>query len=299
MRVVSHTTSDTILRQLQNLSTKQNSLQSQISSGQRITLPSDDPAAMSRVLTLESERRRLTQYSANAGNASDLAKTSYIGLSSLKDTVGRASEIASLAAGAINTQDMASYAEEVNQLIENAVQVANSKFNGDSLYGGTATNADAYTVTRDATTNNVTAVAYAGNANSIKIPLSDTTTVSPGTSAATNAGIRDMINQLVALRDALKSGNSAAVTATQAGFQTGEDTIIAAVGQNGGIQSRIEAFQSQQTDRITNIGSLISDESSVDLPTAVVQLSQTTTAYQAALKSASTLLQTSLLDYIK
>jgi flagellar hook-associated protein 3 FlgL len=239
------------------------------------------------------------QYSSNAAGARDLAQTSFIGLKSLKDTVGRASEIASLASGAINPQDMASYAEEVNQLIEQALQVGNTKFNGDALYGGTATDADPFTATRSGAGNEVTAVIYAGNSSSIAVPLSDSTSVNPGTSGATNTGIRDIITQLVALRDALRAGDSAAVTATQAGFQTGEDTIISAIGQNGGMQSRIDAFQRQQSDRITNIGSLISDVSSVDLSTAVVQLSQATTAYQAALKSASTLLQTSLLDYIR
>jgi flagellar hook-associated protein 3 FlgL len=299
MRVVTHTTSDTMLRQIQNLSSRQSKLQSQISTGQRITLPEDDPAAVSRVLTLESERRRLTQYNSNAAGALDVAETSYIGLKSLKDTVGRATEVASLSSGVMNPEDMKAYAEEMNQLVEQALQVANTKYNGDSLFAGTKTDAPAFTVVRDATTGEVSSIAYNGNASSVAVPLSDGTAVNPGTTGTTNLGIRDLITQLVGLRDALRSGDTNAVAATQTGLQGSEDTIISAIGQNGGIQSRITAFQQQQTDRLTNVGSLIADEASVDLSTAVVQLSQTTTAYQAALKSASTLLQTSLLDYIK
>jgi flagellar hook-associated protein 3 FlgL len=44
---------------------------------------------------------------------------------------------------------------------------------------------------------------------------------------------------------------------------------------------------------------LISSEADVDLPTTVVKLSQTQTAYQAALASAAKIMSISLLDYIK
>jgi flagellar hook-associated protein 3 FlgL len=65
------------------------------------------------------------------------------------------------------------------------------------------------------------------------------------------------------------------------------------------VQLRIEVVQSQQTTRTSNIETLISADADADMATSAVKLSQTSTAYQAALSSASKILQMSLLDYLK
>ena len=75
--------------------------------------------------------------------------------------------------------------------------------------------------------------------------------------------------------------------------------IIAAMADSGGMQTRIEAAQSQQLDRVMGLETLVSNESSVDLPTTIVKLNQAQTAYQAALSSAAKVMNLSLLDYIK
>ena len=55
MRISSNNVADAIVRQIQNLSNQQAKLQNQVSTGQRISQPEDDPAAVGRVLTLESK----------------------------------------------------------------------------------------------------------------------------------------------------------------------------------------------------------------------------------------------------
>ena len=71
------------------------------------------------------------------------------------------------------------------------------------------------------------------------------------------------------------------------------------MADSGGIQTRIEAAQAQQKDRVMSLELLVSNEASVDLPTTIVKLNQTQTAYQAALASAAKVMNLSLLDYIK
>ncbi len=152
--------------------------------------------------------------------------------------------------------------------------------------------------TRDAQ-GNVTNVTYAGNSSQPSIPLSETATVSPTTSGATNANLGGFINQLVALRDALNTGSTTGVTSAQTALSGSEDLLVSALAENGGIQARILANQSQQTDRSANVQKLVSDETSADLPSTIVKLQQTQTAYQAALQSAVNIMHTSILDYLK
>jgi flagellar hook-associated protein 3 FlgL len=298
MRISSNSVSDGMVRQIQQLTADQAKLQMQVSTGRRITQAEDDPAAVGRVLNLQSEQRQLEQYSNNAGRALSLAQTSFSGLQGLKKVSDRAGEIATLGAGTLGAEGMSSYGIELDQLIEQALQVGNTRSGNDYIYGGTAVDAPPFVATRDVN-GKILSIANNGNASQAAIPLSEATTVTPSTSPATNAGIATFITDLIALRDALSSGSSAAVRAAQPGVTAGEDVIISAMADNGGIQTRIEAAQAQQQDRVASLATLVSGESSVDLPSTIVKLNQTQTAYQAALASAAKIMNLSLLDYLR
>ncbi len=298
MRVATSTVSDNIVRQIQQLSSQQARLQTQVSTGLRVTAPEDDPAAVARVLNLTSERRQLGQYGQNASHALALSQASYSGLQNIKQISDRAGELATLGTGLLGADAMQAYATETNQLLEQAVQAANTTFNGDYLYGGTAVAAPPFTVTRDAS-GQITGVTYAGNLAQAAIALSETSSITPSTDGATNAGLGDFINRLVALRGALSAGLPSAVAAVQPGLVASENLLVSSLAQAGGVQTRIEASQTQQTDRTTSLDGLISSEIETDLPTAIVKLNQVQTAYQAALQSSANIMRLSLLDYIQ
>jgi flagellar hook-associated protein 3 FlgL len=298
MRVATNTVSDGIIRQIQNLSTQQTKLQNQVASGQRISQASDDPSAVGRVLNLESERRQITQYGRNAGHALALAQASYSGLQGIKKISDRAGELAVLGTGVLGPAALQAYAAETDQLIEQAVAAANTRFLGNYLYAGTAVDAPAVSIARD-TQGQITAATYAGNADQAAIPLSEAASVTPATSGATNTGLADLINNLISLRTALLSGSSAAVTAARPGLTANEDLLVSALADNGGVQTRIEASQAQHLDRLRSVAQSISFETSADLPATMVKLNQAQTAYQAALQSAANIMHLSLLDYIK
>jgi len=298
MRIASNTISDQIVRQIQQLNTQQARLQAQVSSGQRITNPEDDPAAVASVLNLTSSSRQVAQFADNASHALAVSQASYAGLQSIKAVSDRAGELATLGTGTLGTDAMQSYATETNQLIEQAVQTANSTFNGNYLYAGTAVTTPPFTVTRDAS-GQITGVTYAGNSGQTAVNLSETSSINPATDGTTNAGLGDFINSLVALRDALNSGNTSAVSAAQPGLTTGENLLVSSIANVGGVQTRIQAAQTDLTSRQTSLDSLISSSTDADLPSTVVKLNQAQTAYKAALSSAANIMSVSLLDYLK
>jgi len=298
MRVATSTVSDTIVRQIQLLSTQQGKLQNQIATGQRISQPEDDPAAVGRVLNLQTERRHVTQFANNTSKALEIAQASFSGLQGIKKISDRAGELGTLGTGVLGADAMKAYATETDQLIEQALQAANTRFNGNYIYAGTAVDAPAVTVVRDVN-GKITSATYAGNAAQAAIPLSEAASITPSTNGTTNSGLAAFINNLVSLRDALNSGSTSAVGTAQTGLTSSEDLLVSALADNGGVQTRIEASQAQQADRTTSVDQLISSETSADLPATIVKLNQTQTAYQAALQSASNIMRLSLLDYIK
>jgi flagellar hook-associated protein 3 FlgL len=298
MRIATNTVSEGIVRQIQQLSGQQARLQTQVATGQRILQPEDDPAAVGRVLNLQSERRQIEQYGSNADRALQIAQASYSGLKSIKTISDRATELGTLGTGALGPEAMKAYGSEVNQLIEQALQFANTRFNGDYIYGGTAIDTPPFTATRDAS-GKIVSVTYAGNADQSSIPLSEATSIAPGTTGTTNSGLADFVTNLIALRDGLNAGDSAAVETSRTGLAQSEDLLISAIADNGGVQTRIEASRSQQADRMTSLDSLVSAETDADMPSTIVKLNQAQTAYQAALQSAANIMRLSLLDYIQ
>lgn len=298
MRIASNTVSDNIVRQIQNLGAQSARLQSLVATGQRITNAEDDPAAVSRVINLESERRMIEQFQRNANRALEVSQASYSGLQQMKKISDRATEIGTLGAGTISAEARTAYAAEIDQLLEQAVQLGNTKFRNDYIFAGTAVDTAPFAVARDAN-GKIASATYAGNSAQSSIALSESSTVAPGTSPDTNAGLGDFINRLAALRDSLQSGDTSAVQATQRDLLSSEDLLVNSLSEHGAVQMRIEVNQAQQKERVANLEKLVSSEADGDLPATIVKLNQNQVAYQAALQSASNIMKLSLLDYLK
>ncbi len=298
MRIASTTIQDNIVRQIQQLSLQTSKLQAQVASGQRITQAEDDPAAAGRVLEQQSELRRVDQFDRNATRAMEISQASFAGLNNVKKISDRAGELATLGRSPTSPEALSAYSAEINQLIEQLVQVGNTRLGNDYIFAGTAVASPPFAANRDPQ-GKVTSVVYNGNTNQASIPLSEVANVAPGTSSTTNLGVRDLLTQLVGLRDSLSTANGAGIATAQSAIITGEDGLISALADNGAIQQRIEVNRSQQQARGDSLVSLVSSETSVDLPNTIVRLNQAQTAYQAALQSAANIMRISLLDYIK
>ena len=297
MRVVTNSTSTNIIAQIQALNLQQTQLQSEVSSGLRITQPSDDPAAFGRVMIDDSQSRALSQYGSNANTALQVSQATSSNLQQINSISDRIGQLATLGTGTAGASAMSAYAAEVDQLIQQTVQLGNSQLNNNYLFAGTAVNTPPYTTTTNAQ-GQITAVAYNGNTAQNSIPLSSTASIASGSDGATNQGLSSFMNNLITLRNALSSGNSAAVSAVQTNLSTDEDTITNAMAAQGAVQMRIQVTQAQQTSLSQSLTQLVSGETGAYLPSTVVKLTQAQNAYQAAIQSAASIMQHSLLTYL-
>ena len=82
-------------------------------------------------------------------------------------------------------------------------------------------------------------------------------------------------------------------------LRTDEEHLLVHMGANGAIQARLETTETLLKDRSASIEALVSKESDADLAQTLVRLSEIQTAYQAALQSGGSILNRSLLDYIR
>ncbi len=297
MRVTSSAYSATLNTQIQTLLTRQVRLQGQASSGQRITSPSDDPAAMGRVLNLQAEQGRVQQYYRNAQQATNISDASVAGVTALKTLSDRAGEIGALTGGTTSKDAMQAYAVEVNQLMEQALQSANGKLDGSYLFGGTKSDAAPFTATRDGS-GQITTAAYGGAATGAAIAVDNGTEISPYTTGADNANFSKFINTLGKLRDALSSGDANAVAAMRGDLAKSETDLVNTVGGLGATQTRLDTAAASNSTQFNRLENAISADADADLPSTIIKLTQAQTAYQTSLQTGAKILGHSLLDYI-
>lgn len=311
MRVTSNTFSSRLLTQLSDLATRQNRLQAQAATGQRVQLPEDDPAAMRRVLQLQSEAASLNQYASNIATLKEATTASYSVMRSLKTVNDKAGEIAIAADGLSSREELSAYASEVNQLIEKALDDANSKHRSDYLFAGTRVDKPPFEAVRDAN-GKITVVNYVGNSDAITAEInpgvmSEAQPVGANTSGSGLRGLitdsrsgADYFGHLISLRDHLEAGDTGAIATTDvADIKKDEENILYHYGHIGAIQSRLDAAASLNKDQAFSVDQTVSGLVDADLAQTLVRLTEVQNAYTAALQSGGTILRTSLLDYLR
>jgi flagellar hook-associated protein 3 FlgL len=161
-----------------NLHTKAMSvLQEQASTGSRINRVSDDPTAAYRVLGLNTNDKGLENY---VNNLSEIISTLELSTTVVEEItssfIDTQSLITQITSGIYDEAARQRTAESINDKLEQAVLLANTKHMDQYLFGGTDTGSVPYTVER--TNGKITKVTYEGSFENRNIE------VSPGVEAS-------------------------------------------------------------------------------------------------------------------
>ena len=311
MRVTANTFPNALLNQLSQLTVRQNRLQTQAATGQKMQFPEDNPVSMRRILDMQSEGKRIAQYDRNIDRLDEVVTASYDSIRGLKTIIERAGEIATLADQLKNPEELETYGVEINEIIKQAVYLVNVQNRGDYIFGGTRSDAPPFemTLNDDGT---VQSISYSGNTDVAKNEISENTTINAHIVGANTAGTgahglisdtrsgADLFNHLMELRDNLNAGDAASIAATSRdAIARDEENILFHIGTIGAVQTRLDTAKEVITTRSTSLETLVSNEADADISQTIVMLNQTQTAYMAALQSGSKILNTSLLDYIR
>lgn len=311
MRVASTNFPDSFLYQANNLQNAQLNLQTEATTGLKISLPDSNPSGMAEVLNLQTNSSANQQYQTNITNLQTQATSVSTALTSLQAIISKAGEIATSADGVSSPTELSADATQIGELIQQAVALGNTKdSDGNYIFGGTATGAPPFAATTDSS-GNVTGVTYSGNSGANQVEISPGVTVTaqvPGenTTGSGAAGLfvnsstgADLFNHLISLQQDLTSGNTAAIASTDSpNIAKDESNTVSAVAANGVLQSRLQAASSMATQQGNNVTAQISSYTDADLATTLTRLQQTQTAFQAALESSSMVMNLSMVDFM-
>jgi flagellin-like hook-associated protein FlgL len=122
-----------------------------------------------------------------------------------------------------------------------------------------------------------------------------------------NEKIADLLNKLIALRDAMDAPASATKADTVIGMRGAgpdnldelENTLLTFISRTGTVQYRLETAMRDLETRYEATEQLISKDADVDFAEATVRLNRAQMAYQAAIQSGAMIQRNSLLDYVR
>jgi len=125
-RITDSMTSRSVLADLENVYNQVTATQNQLSSGRRLTKPSDDPFGTSQALGYKSGLAANVQYQSNVSSATSLLSATDTALSSMNDDLGRARDLVVQGANSTLSQtDKNAIADELDQLAESVKSAGN------------------------------------------------------------------------------------------------------------------------------------------------------------------------------
>jgi flagellar hook-associated protein 3 FlgL len=271
--------------------------QRQIASGKRIDKPSDDPLATHNALRLRSELAGIAQDMRTIDDTKGWIDTTDSALATITETVHRARELALQGAnGSIGQTERNKLADEVDQLIETAKSAANSSYGGRYVLAGQDTDDPPYS--------SGVVDAYDGDSGPIARQIGPGVSVQinvPGVNVLGNGGADNkLLSTLRKLSADLRSGNLPGLRGPAlTNLETNLEDVTSARGTIGALSTRLDAAQARLAQVEESTTSLLSQNEDTDIAKAMIDLTTQQSVYQAALQSGQSLIQPSLLDFLR
>jgi flagellar hook-associated protein 3 FlgL len=293
MRITAGMSQRHVLADLRRVQERLADAQSRVSSGKRIEKPSDDPLGAERAVRLRDELETTSAYSTAVDESKSWLDATDSALSSINDLVQRARELTVQAAnGATTPAARQSIKLELDSLTDQLKTTLNGAYDGRYIFSGTATDTPPYDL------NSATPDAYQGDANPV------VRQIGPGVSVQVNVTADDVLSGLLpALRSIsahLASNDAASLQTTDLqALDTGLDTVANVRSQIGATTNRVTAAGQRLDDMHDVTTAFLSKTEDADLPQALTDLSAQQNALTAALHGGSTLIQQSLMDFLR
>ena len=271
--------------------------QEELSTGKSINQPSDNPSGTALVLQLNTALSNLTNYSNQVTDGTGWAQAQSSALSDITNATQRIQELTTEAANGTQTAaDMQASAQEVNQLIDQIKQDANTQYNGQYVFSGSATSTAPYQSGSNDT--------YGGNSGTV------TRTIGPNTSLTVSANLEgvlgngqssgdgQLLDTLRTIAGDMQSGNSSGLNSDLSSLTTNLNSLTGLSANVGAVQDRLQMASSRiQTLQLSDT-QVLSNTQDADMASTEISFSTQQAALQAALQAGANIVQQSLMNFL-
>lgn len=280
----------------------------QMTTGNRVNRPSDDPTAVSKIVGYETEISSFDEYTRTMDTARTYLDAIDSGLGTLSSILARAKELA--LQGASETIDANSrklIAKEVSMLKEAVIDIANTRVGDRYLFAGYRSNA----VPVDSATG-----AVMTDANAVELQIASDVMIGINITAGSvfndatplaaygGAGFdtdndRYVLRALNFLSESLENNDLPRIRQSLDHIDSVMNTVHLAIGEVGARLNRVDAEESLGADGKYNSQVYLSRLRDADLAKSVSDMQERLTALQALRTISSDFLKTNLFDFIR
>jgi len=286
----------TVLQGIEQLQQSENNDLEQMSSGRQFNNLSDDPAAVSELVLNNAQTSNVDEY---LQNVSTLQNGLQVADSTLSSVVTALTQAISLgvqgANGTLNASDMQSLATEVSGIKSQILALANTTYDGNYLFAGTAVTTQPFTED----SSSASGVTYNGNGSTNSVQIGDGEYIPvnlSGSQVFTPTG-SDVFAALQGLVTALQNGGDVAGATTQ--LQQVFDRFNTQRTFYGATLSRLQSTQDYLNQEKLGLASAQDNIESADMSSVISNYTQTETALDASYEAAGQISRMTLLDYLQ
>jgi flagellar hook-associated protein 3 FlgL len=293
-----------VLSDLNAVSERLTRSQMKAASGKEISRPSDDPFNASRAMALRQDVAGTDQHQRNVQDAQGWQEAAEQSMGSMTDALRRARDL--VVQGASDSSDQTSrdaIAAELTQLIEGIKQDANATYRGSYIFSGAKTGVAAYAPGADDV--------YKGDQAGLNPAVPGVIReIGPGVQMSINVVGDEILGSgqgadtklLSTLRNAvddLRAGNSNALRVDLKGIDSNLETLLEVRARNGARQNRLDSALDRLAQVKESTVAQLSGVEDADIAKTLIELSSQTAAYQSALRSGASIVQSSLMDFLR
>jgi flagellar hook-associated protein 3 FlgL len=304
-RITTGMTQRSVLTDLNSLSNQLARTQSKAASGKQITRASDDPFGTGRAMALRSSLSANQTYQSSVQDAQGWQEATEAALGSMTQYINRAHDL--LVQGSTDSTDgvdRKAIASEIDEIINGLKETANADHGGRYVLSGTATSTPPYKVGADDT--------YQGNDAGLDPTQPGVLReIGPGVTMSINTVGREVLGNGVSgdggllsrLRDIathLRNDDTASLGGADIdAMKDSLNTLLGVRARNGAQTNRLDAAAARLQDLEQATTEQLSDVEDADIAKTLIDFNSQSAAYQAALRAGASLVQSSLMDFLR
>ena len=273
-------------------------LSGRLAAGKKILVPSDDHIGTGNVLRMHRGLEETRQYVGNTDYGIGMLTATDGALTDLTEILQRARELAVYGAnGTLPEDSLHALAKEVDELLDHAVQVANSHYAGSYIFGGQETTTRPYAIDKSDDGDSIK-IEYQGSSMAINVE------VGPGSELDINVPGSLVFDKafevLITLGELLTIGDTDQISSGSiAELDESISQVLRFQAEVGAKSKRLEITKNRLEGLDLNLQTLISKTEDIDVAEAIMQFKMQENAYRLALDTTARIIQPTLMDFLR
>jgi len=293
MRVTQSMLTTDFLRNISNSYERLAKYQNQLSTGKKITKPSDDPVVAMMGMKYRTDLTHIQQFQRNITTANKWMSTTEDSLSEATSVLQKINELTVQASnGTYDSTQLNDISQQIGQLNTQMAAVANTQVAGNYIFNGTDTKTKPVDITG-------ATIQTSTNAKAIKVKVNDGVEVQVNTDPTTVFS-NSLFQDLKDLKNSLQSGASSSVIGSYIPkIKNHLDEMLTARASLGARVNRVTMVKNRLDSQNTIATQILSDNEDADVEKVIMNLKTQESVQRAALSAGAQIMQPTLIDFLK